>query len=36
MELVIKVFWEKDPSKLPWKDLMIDIVIESSGNFTNA
>jgi len=32
----IKVFSEKDPSKLPWKDLMIDIVIESSGKFNNA
>ena len=25
---------EKDPSKLPWKDLNIDIVIESTGLFT--
>jgi len=32
----IKVFSEKDPLKLPWKDLMIDIVIESSGKFNNA
>jgi glyceraldehyde 3-phosphate dehydrogenase len=30
----IKVFNEKDPSKLPWKDLDIDIVIESTGRFT--
>ncbi|MFB6246449.1 MAG: type I glyceraldehyde-3-phosphate dehydrogenase [Candidatus Pacearchaeota archaeon] len=28
-----KVFNEKDPSKLPWKKLGIDIVIESSGAF---
>jgi glyceraldehyde 3-phosphate dehydrogenase len=25
---------EKDPSKLPWKDLNIDVVIESTGFFT--
>ncbi|MBP7167775.1 MAG: type I glyceraldehyde-3-phosphate dehydrogenase [Bacteroidia bacterium] len=30
----IPVFAEKDPSKLPWKDLNIDIVIESTGHFT--
>jgi glyceraldehyde 3-phosphate dehydrogenase len=29
----IKVFAEKDPSKLPWKDLGVDIVIESTGVF---
>lgn len=29
----IKVFSEKDPSHLPWKDLGIDIVIESTGLF---
>ncbi|HOJ87498.1 MAG TPA: type I glyceraldehyde-3-phosphate dehydrogenase [Pseudothermotoga sp.] len=29
------VFSEKDPSKLPWKDLGVDIVIESSGVFTD-
>ncbi|ABV33564.1 MULTISPECIES: type I glyceraldehyde-3-phosphate dehydrogenase [Pseudothermotoga] len=28
-----KVFSEKDPSKLPWKDLGVDIVIESTGIF---
>jgi len=27
-------FSEKDPAKLPWKDLNIDIVIESTGLFT--
>ena len=26
---------EKDPNKLPWKDLSIDVVIESTGLFTN-
>jgi glyceraldehyde 3-phosphate dehydrogenase len=26
---------EKDPSKLPWKSLAIDVVIESTGIFTN-
>mgnify|MGYP001617537915 CR=1 FL=1 len=29
----ILVLSEKDPSKLPWKDLGIDIVIESTGAF---
>ncbi len=31
----IKVLQEADPSKLPWKELGVDIVIESSGRFTN-
>lgn len=31
----VKVLSEKDPSKLPWKDLGIDIVIESTGIFTS-
>jgi len=26
---------EKEPAKLPWKDLGIDVVIESTGRFTN-
>ncbi|MDD3861804.1 MAG: type I glyceraldehyde-3-phosphate dehydrogenase [Candidatus Gracilibacteria bacterium] len=30
-----KVFCEKDPSNLPWKDLGIDLVIEATGYFTN-
>lgn len=30
----IKVFAEKDPVNLPWKDLDVDTVIESSGFFT--
>lgn len=32
----IKVFSEKDPARLPWKDLNVDIVVESSGKFTDA
>jgi glyceraldehyde 3-phosphate dehydrogenase len=31
----IKVTSEKDPSKLPWKDLGVSIVLESSGRFTD-
>jgi len=31
----IKVLAEKDPSKLPWKELGIDIVVESTGFFTD-
>src|SRR3989338_6531072 len=27
----VKVFQEKDPTKLPWRDLKIDIVVESTG-----
>ncbi len=30
----IKVFAEKDPSKLPWKELEIDVVLECTGFFT--
>jgi glyceraldehyde 3-phosphate dehydrogenase len=30
----VKVLKETDPSKLPWKDLGVDIVIESTGLFT--
>jgi glyceraldehyde 3-phosphate dehydrogenase len=32
----IRVFAEKDPAKLPWKELKVDIVLESTGRFTNA
>jgi glyceraldehyde 3-phosphate dehydrogenase len=32
----IKVFAERDPANLPWKDLGVQIVIESSGVFTDA
>ena len=31
----IKVFAEKDPATLPWKDLNVDVVIESTGFFTD-
>lgn len=33
-EKKIIVYAEKDPSKLPWKELDIDLVIESTGLFT--
>ncbi|MEZ6095228.1 MAG: type I glyceraldehyde-3-phosphate dehydrogenase [Pirellulaceae bacterium] len=29
----IRVFEERDPSKLPWKDLNVDVVVESTGVF---
>ena len=32
----IKVFAEPDPSKLPWKKLGVDIVLECTGVFTSA
>jgi glyceraldehyde 3-phosphate dehydrogenase len=31
----LKVFGEKDPAKLPWRDLDVDIVVESTGIFTD-
>ena len=31
----IKVLSEKEPGKLPWKDLGVDIVVESTGKFTD-
>lgn len=31
----IKVFGEKDPERLPWKELKIDVVVESTGFFTD-
>lgn len=30
----IKIFAEKDPSKLPWGDLKVDVVLECTGVFT--
>jgi glyceraldehyde 3-phosphate dehydrogenase len=33
---VIKAFSEKDPAALPWKDLGVELVIESTGIFTDA
>ena len=32
----IRVFAEKDPAALPWQDLGVDIVLESTGRFTSA
>ncbi|MFN2566255.1 MAG: type I glyceraldehyde-3-phosphate dehydrogenase [Gemmatimonadaceae bacterium] len=32
----IRVFAEKDPANLPWRDLNVDIVLESTGRFTDA
>ena len=32
---VIKVLSEKDPAKLPWKSLGVDLVLESTGRFTD-
>jgi glyceraldehyde 3-phosphate dehydrogenase len=31
----IKIFAQKDPSALPWGDLNVDVVIESTGIFTD-
>ncbi len=32
----VKVFSERDPASIPWRDCGIDIVIESTGLFTDA
>ncbi|MBP2703473.1 type I glyceraldehyde-3-phosphate dehydrogenase [Microbispora sp. RL4-1S] len=32
----IKTFAERDPAKLPWGDLGVDVVVESTGLFTDA
>src|SRR5881628_794630 len=32
----VKVLQDRDPAKLPWKALGVDIVIESTGFFTDA
>ena len=31
----IKVLKERDPAKLPWKDLGVEVVLESTGFFTS-
>ena len=31
----IRIFKEKDPGNLPWKDLGVDVVLESTGFFTS-
>lgn len=33
--IAVKVCAEKDPAQLPWKDLKIDLVIESTGRFVD-
>ncbi len=35
-EKEVRVFAEKDPANLPWKDLGVQIVVESTGVFTDA
>jgi len=30
-----KVFSERDPAALPWRDLGVDVVVESTGHFTD-
>ncbi|MFN2581342.1 MAG: type I glyceraldehyde-3-phosphate dehydrogenase [Candidatus Dormibacteria bacterium] len=32
----LKVFAERDPQRLPWGDLNVDVVVESTGIFTDA
>jgi glyceraldehyde 3-phosphate dehydrogenase len=32
----IRVLQEKDPAALPWRDLGVDVVVESTGHFTDA
>ncbi len=32
----IKIFQEKDPAKIPWEEVGVDYVIESTGFFTDA
>jgi glyceraldehyde 3-phosphate dehydrogenase len=31
----MKVLAERDPEKLPWKDMAVDVVLESTGKFTD-
>lgn len=33
---LLQVFEEREPAKLPWGDLGVDLVIESTGHFTKA
>jgi len=35
-ERAIRVFSERDPGKIPWGDVGVDVVIESTGFFTDA
>jgi glyceraldehyde 3-phosphate dehydrogenase (phosphorylating) len=32
---ILKVLSERDPARLPWKDLGVDFVLESTGHFTD-
>ncbi|MCV5526358.1 type I glyceraldehyde-3-phosphate dehydrogenase, partial [Escherichia coli] len=32
----IQILAEREPAKLPWGELNIDVVVESTGRFTNA
>ena len=32
----VPVFAEKDPASLPWRDLDVDVVLESTGRFTDS
>jgi glyceraldehyde 3-phosphate dehydrogenase len=32
----LRVLAERDPAKLPWKELGVDVVLESTGRFTDA
>jgi glyceraldehyde 3-phosphate dehydrogenase len=32
----IRILAERDPARLPWKELNVDIVLEATGRFTNA
>jgi glyceraldehyde 3-phosphate dehydrogenase len=32
----VKILAERDPARLPWKELGVDVVLESTGRFTNA
>jgi glyceraldehyde 3-phosphate dehydrogenase len=32
----VKVFAERDPGKIPWRDVGVEIVVESTGLFTDA
>jgi glyceraldehyde 3-phosphate dehydrogenase len=34
-EKPVRVLSERDPEKLPWKDLNVDVVLESTGKFTD-
>src|SRR5690606_35984899 len=32
----VPIFAEKDPAALPWKDLGVEVVLESTGRFTDS